>query len=50
MLFYSTITPISADEVATDRDKETMRLSLPSAANLRGVPEKTAYLLFYQRI
>lgn len=46
----TTITPISADEVATDRDKETMRLSLPSAASLRGVPEKTAYLLFYQRI
>lgn len=33
-----------------DRDKEQMRLSLPSAASLRGVPEKSAYLLFYQRI
>jgi len=46
----TTITPVSEDEVATDRDKEQMRLSLPSAAGLRGIPEKSAYLLFYQRI
>jgi len=46
----TTITPVTADDAATDRDKENMRLSLPSASRFEGVPDKSAYLLFYQRI
>jgi hypothetical protein len=47
---HSTIAPVPVEEVVVDRDRENMRLSLPSASNLRGVPEKSAYLLFYQRV
>lgn len=44
------ITPVTPDQVAVDHDRERMRLSLPSNTALHGVQEKSAYLLFYQRI
>ncbi|GAA95453.1 uncharacterized protein L969DRAFT_44821 [Mixia osmundae IAM 14324] len=36
-------------QVAVNREKEILRLSLPSASALGGTIEKSAYLLFYRR-
>lgn len=43
------VSPIKIDDVVIDRTKEKLKMSLPSANALDGMPERTAYLLTYIR-
>lgn len=46
----TSISNIAASDVAVDRVREVLRLSLPSSGLADGLPDRSAYLLFYQRI